>query len=689
MRASTSPPQAPRSGRGWIVAVVVLWWSLRALMWASMGAATASDGGGAAAAAMAWTPEPGAHWQPLAGAALDAIVVASLAWLGRVARWRPVALAVVAVAGAARVLDFAHVAILRGHVDAISLWHLQPRAWRVGVEAGAPLVLGGMAAVAWFSARALGRAWRSRPAASSAAQTMPVRGRAWARGLFVASWPLCLWVAWWAPLHARHGATLPALGIAAEAVTLWLGPSPRSPTMDGDAAKRLARAGLLPDHVRLDAAVPLRAVATERPANGTRADGDDTSKRPLAIVWVMLESMNRSWTSLAARGGSAHPSGVTLATPGLDAVAALGTEFVGVHTAASPTHAASVAALCGVPPASWPIDADVGVSAPVRDCLPQRLASLGYATVMIQGSNLGFTGMDRLASAMGFGDVLGADDPLGPTGAPRSAWGWHDREVYAAALRRVRAAADTRRPLFLVVATSDSHWPGFADPRCTARLPEPIAAALDADAQQMARAVICADAELATFVGELEGMRLGSERLLLVTADHAAPEAASVRALSPPDGGGTFADLPLVVVGASFRPGAIVHVATSHLDLAASTLDWIGAPDVGGWLGRPVRLRPPPGGGQLQVGLAGRRAVGLRLGSERWQGAPGELRAACASGRVHPLAAHVGLQACDLARWIDWIDGLWRDGRLAPAAAGGPLPADTRRDESRSDARGR
>lgn len=713
MRASGLQRQGSVAGRGWLWAVVTVWWALRWLTCSALmrplGIVSGADGGattGAWSGALAnpsteistatsvdivWQAESHALWQPFVGAFLDVVVVACLAWLGRQPRARGPALVAIAVAGAARVFDAAHALALRAHFDAVSLWHLQPGQWRVGVESGAPVVLGAMAAVAWFSVRALRRAWhmaqRSTTVPSLAPGATHSHGAS-ARG----AWLLLVVVAfaafgaWWSPLHARHGAVLPGLRLVAATATLLVGPPPGAPTMDAAAAARLVRAGLLPPHVALQATAPLW-----RPPGGTVHVGGvearaEVGGRPEAIVLVLLESMNRAWTSLADADVGNGPR-ARLATPGLATLAALGTEVIGVHTAATPTHAALVAALCGVPPASWPIDANVSAALPLRDCLPRRLADLGYDAELIQGSKLGFTGLDAVAKAMGFAKARGSDDPLGPDAAPRSAWGWQDREVYGAALERVRAAHLASKPLFLVVATSDSHWPGFADPRCDVASEAVSAGTSGGDGstadgsagdevRRMARALVCADAELGTFVRALGAIGDPGRRLLLVTADHAAPDTSAVRALLPAGGaGGAFAELPLIVVGPGMTPGTRLHAATSHFDLAPSILAWIGAPDRGGWLGRPIGQRSAGGDGQLQIGLSGRRAVGLRMGERRWQGAPGELQAACATGTVHPLAARAGLQPCDLTRWIDWIDGLWRDNRLAPAAENGTVVA--------------
>ena len=639
------------------------------------------------AGAVAWQPDAWAPLQPLLGALIDlGLLALAAAWAVRGGVAGAVAAALAGLQATAQVAGIAHVLAAGGHVEPWTLWHLQPGLIGVAVEAGAPLAAALALAVGlatWRLLRFAARRWQesapSRDEGASAlgpASAADGLGARRARLVGTAGAVVVSVVAIWAPPHPRHGAALPGLQAVAAALELFR--QGRGTTaIDGDsdagftatlpkeAATRLQTAGLLPAGVDPGAAVPMFAPALQRSAPITAL-----RPTPRRLVVVLIESLTRGATSLAgpaATGRLERPR-----TPTLEALARRGVEVRGWLPAAQPTHAGIVATLCSVPAASFPIDS-LGAAAPTRACLPDRLRPRGHRSAFFHGSPLRYTGLDALARQVGFDEALGSEEliaqPRGPDPPPaRSPWGIGDRDLYAAALAWLDALP-AASPATLVIATSDSHLPGHVDARCT----------VAANGVGWADAIACSDEALAGLVAGLDVRGLGRDLLLAVTADHAAPPWPEVLARTDAADAWWFADVPLLLVGPGLPAGRHLDRDGTSLDLAPTLLGLLGVGDRRGFLGQPHDLlaalaasapAPTPRQRRLLLGLAGRRRIGLRLGEQRWQGPAADLQAGCASGEAPPMATAVGLMPCDLPMFLDWIDALWQQDRLAPRLSG-------------------
>lgn len=636
-----------------------------------------------------WQPDAWAPLQPFLGAALDLWFLGlAAAWTVRGGRVGAVAGALAGLQAAAQVVGIAHVMAAGGHPEPWTLWHLQPGLLGVAIEAGAPLAAALALAVGlatWRLLRFAARRWRqSAPpgadgAADAAWAAQSDRGRAGrVRNLATAFAVVgAVWIVA-APTHPRHGAAMPGLQGVAAAIELWrrsgVASTTSAPedqeaaalTLPKDVAARLQVAGLLPAGVDSSATLPVytAALQNESAISALRPP-------PRRLVVVLVESLTRGATSLAgpaAQGRLSRPP-----TPTLEALARRGVEVTGWLPAAQPTHAGIVAALCSVPVASFPIDS-LGVAAPTRACLPDRLRRGDHRSAFFHGSPLRYTGLDVLARRIGFDDALGSEELLsgqraGGQPISRSPWGIGDRDLYAAALAWLDALPATA-PATLVIVTSDSHLPGHVDARCE----------VASSGGQWADAIACSDEALAALVKGLDARGLGRDLLLAVTADHAAPPWPEVLSRTDARDAWWFADVPLLLVGPGVPAGRSVDSDGTTLDLAPTLLGLLGVGDRRGFFGQardvadpvasaiPLRTSPAR---RLQLGLAGRRRVGLRLGDQRWQGPAADLHAGCAAGHAPPMAAAAGLMPCDLAMFLDWIDALWRHDRLAPRANGG------------------
>jgi hypothetical protein len=68
---------------------------------------------------------------------------------------------------------------------------------------------------------------------------------------------------------------------------------------------------------------------------------------------------------------------------------------------------------------------------------------------------------------------------------------------------------------------------------------------------------------------------------------------------------------------------------------------------------------------RMIIGLAGRRLVGLRRGARSTTMSLARLERRCA--RDQPALPGDDLAACDVSRYLHWLDRLWFDGRLRPS----------------------
>lgn len=625
-------PQTP--SRTPVVLLLLLWGAYRAVSWHLLG--------------VGFTTWP----EAVQGVAWDGAVITSFVLGARIPGFSVLA----AWAVLCRVVDLASCVAARSHVSPVAWWHLDPSAWRVAVEAGAPVVLGGGLGLAWLAARLVRRMGRRHPAST---------GRA--RLAAVAVWiVMCAQVAF-TPRHAMHAGGMPEVDIPRSALTFWGWRPPTehaSPT--AAAVARWRQYGWISGGMRLslDMATQRPPPSVDRgPKKGVletvnqalggrgRAVRTGPALRPgpaKGAVVIFLESMNAGWSQLYFKDAP-------LPTPGLGSIAANGALVIGVLTQARPTHNGLVASLCGVLPGTWPLDAARGRIVPhLPGCLPAAVTRAGGDAIFMQGSPLSFSGLDRTLTAMGFSGRLGLRElkEQGGVGADveRGPWGLRDRDLYAAARTKLRQLRHTNRPFLLVVSAVDGHLPGSADAGCPAKGPP---------AQ---RAQACADLALLRFITDVRSDGV-EDTILVATADHAAPDVPAVREAMPRGAAGSFAPIPLVMSGPGISPsrGARrVRVAGGQLDLPSTLAARLGLPALPG-----VDLLSHQGRGRIRLGTMGRRRVGIASDTSRVEAALGEIEKRCRVGQLLGLHGEPALLACDVAQFLSFLDESWHNDRLS------------------------
>ncbi|MCO4762152.1 MAG: sulfatase-like hydrolase/transferase [Myxococcales bacterium] len=581
----------------------------------------------------------GSAWPEVAsGAAIDAIVVAALV----LAAHKPGVIALAGLAVLLRALDLVSCVVAHSHVSPVVWWHLDPQAWRVAVEAGAPVVLGMALGFAWLATRVLRRASRGLQGAltqlahdgDSRAFLVATRGH-WLSAIVAFS---LLAQSAAAPRDALDGGAVPEVDVLRSWLTFSGLRTPPESTPPDDATKRRWMSyGWLPTvtiHVGDQPQGPGAAAGKQMDAlTGvlkTALAKKEAGPPPRGAVIVLMESMNAGFSQLY------HPD-APLKTPGLQAFADRGVVVQGVLTQSRPTHNGIMASLCGRLPGTWPLDSARGMTLPrLSGCLPHAIAKAGGRSVFMQGSRLGFSGLGRTLQAMGFDDTLGLEK-LATAGASHGPWGLHDRHLYAAALKQLAKLRAQKGRFLLVISTVDGHLPGAPHPECKAA------------GQGAVRAQACADAELLSFAKQLSALGKLDETLLVVTADHAAPD--QVRSLLPKGAGGTFAEIPLIITGPQ---RGVRKVSGGQLDLPATVAGRMALPGVAG-----VDLLRGLGRSRVRLSTQGRRRIGVATDTGRIEVPLAEVERYCRTGRALPLTdAPKGL-ACDVARYLHAIDRAW------------------------------
>ena len=629
---------------------VLLWWGARA-------AALAARGAGWADLAPVWG-------LPLALAADAALVVAAFSVHRRLAgaetagrrRWRWVPAAVLALSALLRTVDVLHGVFALSHITVGFWWHVSWSAWPVLVESGALAAMGVAAGWAWFSWRALGRDrhWASRRDQSA---------RRWRHGPAAA---VALWLGTWLVSaavvdHGQHPAVVPEV----QAARSWLAyagwrPTPSAQPPDLATWRRWQAAGLVPKTTLPTDVSPLWH---QRPA---------PAKPPSAIhhvVLVFLESFNAGLTSPYGGDALARALGHTgPLAPNLARLARRASVADSYYTQARPTHAGLMTSLCGLLPGGWPMDTRLADRPPPRlRCLPEVLGDVSYRSVFIHGASLSYTGMDDLLRRMGFTEAIGRQALARRfPKASASPWAMHDGEVFAYAIERLQTLRDSQRPWMVTIATSDSHLPGTPGDDCV------VPAALRPD--RILGAVYCADRELGLLLDAFDRGDWWRDTLLVVTADHAMQDVPELRPRLQGGQAGSFAQLPLIIADPAGRLPARWRADGGQVDLPRTLAGLLGVWPGGSTMqGRDLVRTSAPN--RPIIGQMGRRLVGIRVADQQRELNFGALARACVRGEALPGEARSGFGACDLSRYLAWLDRLWfTDGFAAPpsvpAAAG-------------------
>lgn len=246
--------------------------------------------------------------------------------------------------------------------------------------------------------------------------------------------------------HRAHGAALVAGLALLVALVAPVGESFALSRLRGNAVLRTYWGWLTDDRDARTAEVWFEGYAPPELVDPAGLAALRAGPRPNIVV-VVLESVRRDATGLAAAGASAH-------TPNLVAMAARGLEVTGARAVVPHTTKSLFSMLCGRLPLMQL--ALVEADGPLEiQCLPAALAAAGWRTGFFQSAVGAFEDRPRLVRRMGFADFAAWEDIGGePLGYLAS-----DDESLAGPLAAWLDRGHAGRPFLAVLMTSATHHP--------------------------------------------------------------------------------------------------------------------------------------------------------------------------------------------------------------------------------------
>jgi hypothetical protein len=316
--------------------------------------------------------------------------------------------------------------------------------------------------------------------------------------------------------------------------------------------------------------------------------GPDLDGKPLVafaeaktnVLLVMLEGVSGAYIEPIMAANERRMIGIWM--PKLSDVANDHVVFTSFIAQQRQTNRGEYAVLCGDLPRLLSEEAKMtelaarpGASGDKR-CLPAALAEAGYATVYLQAAPTAFMLKDRFMPKIGFQRVLG--DEYFENAYSRTKWGVDDRTFLEQSLRMIEDLRGSERPWFLTLLTAGTHHPQ--------NVPADVLQGAGANRRRIAFRYL--DEAVGEFVAELEARGVLDDTLVLLTSDESQglrkAENDTQKRLSQA-WGFLIAMLP---GGASL----LVDAPQAQIDIALSTLDWLGLADLAhGFSGRSVFRR--------------------------------------------------------------------------------------------------
>ena len=212
----------------------------------------------------------------------------------------------------------------------------------------------------------------------------------------------------------------------------------------------------------------------------------------------------------------------------------------------------------------------------------------GWKTVFIQSSNLAFNKGRQRLSQLGFSEMYGAEwQARQGKGAFISGWGACDRITFDSAVDYIKRYRDER--LFIVLLTTDTHFPHGREDYATLEYPEPPAWVHGHSQARLLRAVFRQDHDIKLLYKRLdsEGL-LGDESLFILTADHAFPDLPALDEI-PGMSRGALRKIPMVIVAGQPLPEAwCLDQNVSQTATAPTLAHLLGVSSSKGWFGRSL-----------------------------------------------------------------------------------------------------
>jgi arylsulfatase A-like enzyme len=299
------------------------------------------------------------------------------------------------------------------------------------------------------------------------------------------------------------------------------------------------------------------------------------AKRPVTdpnILVIMLESVSTAYLPIVA--GTQNLSS-RIEMPHLDKFAREGLVLSRFFTHQRQTTRGTYSLLCGKLPRfstgrpKLEIAADTGQK---LNCLPNRLADLGYRTEYFQAAPLSFSQKDRALPLIGYQHLKGAaafsKSEIG------SAWGPNDQVFFEKAFSEIERLSKQSQPWFLTLLNVGTHHPFDIVPDS---FPERESA--------KTRAFEHLDFAFGKFTAALRSNQLLENTIVIVVSD----EAGGLEGIS----GYALGELSrnwgvLAVVAPKLLSSKISDTNTGQFDLPISILDLLGIPKFNEFQGRSI-----------------------------------------------------------------------------------------------------
>ncbi|MFH1176696.1 MAG: LTA synthase family protein, partial [Acidobacteriota bacterium] len=390
------------------------------------------------------------------------------------------------------------------------------------------------------------------------------------------------------------------------------------------------------------------------------------ARGPPNLVITFVEGFNREYLSSL--------SGLYLGVmPEASRLVARLTAVDGYYSTTAPTVSGLVAGLCSLyAPGQMANQGPRGPATTPAICLPEILRESGYRTVFVQGADRSFAHKDLFLSQHGFEELhdrasLSERFPDRPT----TSWGHADATLVdyteEQLLRLERERLADGRPFLLVMLTLDSHNPDLDRSDCP--LPPDVTPwPTDPRAQNRLRNLFCADRALGRLGRFLLAPGRAEQTVWVVTGDH---RQWTLPGLPEPATGvrnrlqGRFGEMVFLLHDPTHVLPERYDSPSCSLDLSPSLLHLLGLPEHPSTMsGHSLfgRRRGLP----WMVGRVHDTSAFVRGPRRERAGSRARIADLCARGEDFLAEDGVAITACELDRWLDWQNSLWRDQRIAP-----------------------
>ncbi len=100
----------------------------------------------------------------------------------------------------------------------------------------------------------------------------------------------------------------------------------------------------------------------------------------------------------------------------------------------------------------------IGAFGSRHPCIPHILSDVGYKTVYMESSNLGYTRLDLFAKEAGYEEIYGNEHYINPT-YHRNGWGVDDAAMLEEGWNKILNLRKSEKPWFLTIETCGTHHP--------------------------------------------------------------------------------------------------------------------------------------------------------------------------------------------------------------------------------------